>query len=90
MFTWNPQKNDWLKEHRGVCFDDVMIALEKGKDIAIIDHPSEKYVHQKILLIEIDHYIYEVPFVEKDYFLKTLYPSRKFTKKYLENLNISK
>lgn len=35
-------------------------------------------------VIEIDSYIYLVPFVnEKIIFLKTIFPSRKATKKYL-------
>ena len=43
--------------------------------------------HQKAYLVEIEGYIYMVPFVEKDkkeIFLKTIFPSRKLTKKYLK------
>ena len=47
----------------------------------------EKYPHQKILFIEIGHYIYIVPFVENDeeIFLKTIIPSRKYTKIFLQD-----
>jgi len=38
-----------------------------------------------MIIIEIDSYAYIVPFVENDeeIFLKTIYPSRKATKEYL-------
>ena len=46
----------------------------------------EKYPNQKIFVINIDNYIWLVPFVknEKEIFLKTAIPSRKATKKYLK------
>lgn len=38
-----------------------------------------------MFVVEIENYIYLVPFIEKEdeIFLKTIYPSRKATKKYL-------
>jgi hypothetical protein len=43
-------------------------------------HNPEKYPNQKILLVEINGYIYYVPFVEGEdsYFLKSIIPSRKY------------
>ncbi|MHB8280998.1 MAG: toxin, partial [Candidatus Humimicrobiaceae bacterium] len=58
-----------------------------GKLLAIVSNPNqEKYVGQKIYIIEIDNYAYLVPFVEtkNEIFLKTIIPSRKAAKKYLE------
>jgi hypothetical protein len=52
----------------------------------IIQHPNlEKYPSQRIFILEIDHYVYLVPFVEneQEIFLKTIIPSRKMKKKYL-------
>jgi hypothetical protein len=54
-----------------------------------MDHPNKKkYVNQKLYLIEYNDYIYVVPFLinekEKEIFLKTIYPSRDYTKKYLQ------
>jgi predicted DNA binding CopG/RHH family protein len=42
-----------------------------------------KYPNQRIFIIDIEDYIYLVPFVEdeKSMFLKTIIPSRKMTKK---------
>jgi len=54
------------------------------------NHPNKKkYPNQKILIIDVDEYAYLVPCViDKDeYFLKTIIPSRKATKKYLGGKN---
>jgi hypothetical protein len=55
----------------------------------IIEHPNqEKYPGQKVYLIEVDAYVWLVPFVEDDdkVLLKTAIPSRKATKKYLRSI----
>ncbi len=47
---------------------------------------QETYSGQKVYVLEINNYIYLVSFVEteNEIFLKTIIPSRKATKKYLE------
>lgn len=85
-FDWNRAKNALLKLERGVSFDDVVIAIQSGGVVDIIEHPNqEKYPNQKIYLVRLNDYIYLVPFVEDDdkKFLKTIVPSRKMTKIYL-------
>ena len=85
---WNEEKNIWLKEERDISFEVILDAIESGKIVEIIKHPnSDKYPNQNILLIEIENYIYMVPYVynENEVFLKTVIPSRKMTKKYLDN-----
>ena len=49
----------------------------------------KKYPNQKILIIDVDGYAYLVPCVidKNEYFLKTIIPSRKATKKYLGGQN---
>lgn len=44
-----------------------------------------KYKHQMLFVIELNNYVYYVPFIEEgdDIFLKTIIPSRKLTKEYL-------
>jgi hypothetical protein len=77
---WNLIKNDRLKATRGVSFEDL---LNKGKLIAVKKHPIR--VNQSIMLFEYKKYIWIVPFVKDKngiIFLKTLYPSRKYTKIY--------
>lgn len=85
-FDWNKEKSLLLKEKRGISFEELINAAIDGGLLDIIDHPNkEKFSNQKVFVIEFDNYIYLIPFVEDEekYFLKTLYPSRKMTKKYL-------
>lgn len=87
-FDWNVEKNIQLIDERAVGFEYVIIALKEGRLLDILTHPnSEKYLNQKIFIVEINQYAYLVPFVEDDQkiFLKTIIPSRKATKKYLIN-----
>ena len=82
---WNEEKNQLLKLQRGISFDDILEKIEKKEILGRKKHPnSEKYPNQYILLFEIKQYIYYVPYVEDDemIFLKTIIPSRKYTKKY--------
>ena len=78
--SWNELKNKRLKLVRGISFDEII----RQKVVAVEDHP--KIENQKILLYEYKMYIWAVPYVEheKGIFLKTIYPSRKHTKKYLK------
>lgn len=71
-------KSDQLKRTRGTSFEEII----SSKFIAIKDHHNRTY--QKIMLFEYKSHILLVPFVETDgvVFLKTLYPSRKYTKLY--------
>jgi hypothetical protein len=86
-FDWSEDKNIWLKNERGVNFDDFVLSINKGSLITITPHPNKvKYSNQQMFIVKIEDYIYTVPFVEDEekYFLKTIYPSRKLTKKYLK------
>ena len=85
-FDWDEEKNQKLKEERGISFADIQIAFEEDRVLDVIDHPNKKkYANQQMLIVEIEDYVYLVPFVkdEDKYFLKTIFPSRKMTKKYL-------
>jgi hypothetical protein len=85
-FRWNPDKNDALKADRGLSFEGITIAIESGGLLDILDHPNRaKYPKQRVLVVTFDNYVYLVPFVEEQdhYFLKTIIPSRKATREYL-------
>ena len=89
FYEWSQEKNESLKIERGVSFEDVLIIINENKLIDTIDHPNKKkYPSQRMFIVEINHYVYLVPFVEKGekIFLKTIIPSRKATKKYLVKL----
>jgi len=71
---------------RGISFESMVVAVESGGLLDILPHPNPvKYPGQSILVIAHDNYIYLVPFVEEEdsYFLKTVIPSRKATRDYL-------
>lgn len=77
---WDIIKNENLKTTRGMSFEDL---LNKGELIAVKGH--KKRGNQQIMLFDYKNYIWIVPFVRsKDgsLFLKTLYPSRKYTRIY--------
>lgn len=86
-FAWNPDKNEWLKQTRGISFEEVVFHIENGDLLDVLDHPNpEKYHNQQMFVIQVDQYAYLIPFVETDteFFLKTIIPSRKATRHYLK------
>jgi uncharacterized DUF497 family protein len=85
-YDWNIEKNNELKENRNISFEIIVVQIENGSILDILEHPNkEKYGNQQIYIIEFDDYAYLVPFVKdgEKIFLKTIIPSRKATKKYL-------
>lgn len=84
-FFWNPDKNRLLKAERGFGFEDVVEAIDRGALLDDMPHPSARYANQRILVVNLDGYAIAIPYVEEeDYvFLKTAFPSRQATKKYL-------
>jgi len=88
-YEWNPQKNDWLKRERNISFEQIVYHLLQGDVWKTAEHPNQKdYPGQKIYFVIIEDYIYLVPYVSEEsyYFLKTIIPSRKATKIYLEEI----
>lgn len=87
QFEFSAKKNQFLIKERGICFEDVIAAIDDSNLLDIIKHQNEKkYPNQKIYIVRLDGYVYLVPFVRKDeqtVFLKTIFPSRMLTKKYL-------
>lgn len=85
-YRWNHDKNERLKEERGISFEQVILHIERGDVIDVLVHPNQsKYPNQQILVVKIQDYAYLVPFVEDEEgkFLKTIIPSRKATQEYL-------
>jgi uncharacterized DUF497 family protein len=85
-FAWNPEKNERLKQERGVSFEAVVFHIERGDLLDILKHPNQaRYSGQRIFVVNIADYAYLVPFVEGagEVFLKTIIPSRKATNLYL-------
>ena len=86
VFTWRNEKNELLKKTRGISFEKVVIHIEKGNILDVVEHPNDrKYPSQKMYILNIEDYAYIVPFEDKDgrRELKTIFPSRVATKQYL-------
>ncbi|MDA8306115.1 MAG: BrnT family toxin [Deltaproteobacteria bacterium] len=84
-FSWNDEKNEQLKRDRGVSFEEVVLHIERGDILDIVEHPNRvKYRGQRMFILDIENYAWLVPFVEseEEVFLKTAIPSRKATKRY--------
>ena len=85
-FAWSSEKNELLKEERGISFEEIVLNIQLGNEVDIFDHPNqERYSGQKISVVLVETYAYLVPFVEneEEIFLKTIIPSRKATKQYI-------
>jgi len=85
-FDWSMDKNEWLKEHRGITFEEIVFHIFHGALLDVLEHPNkEQYPGQRIFVVNVEGYIFLVPYVEtkESIFLKTIIPSRKMTKKYL-------
>ena len=86
IFDWDERKNEKLKKERGISFEEVILCIQEGKVLAILEHPNpRRYKGQKLVIIEIENYAYVVPYEERGdtIYLKTVFPSRKYTKIYL-------
>jgi hypothetical protein len=77
---WSAEKNQHLVNCRLVSFEEILLALANRKLIKVISSPT--HLDQNCLVVDIRNYAYVVPYVEDEekIFLKTIYPSRKFTK----------
>ena len=86
LYDWNDDINEWLRQERGLLFEDVVFHLSRGGLLDTLEHPNQsRYPGQRIFIVNMEGYAYLVPFVEDNevIFLKTIIPSRKMTKQYL-------
>lgn len=89
ILKWSEEKNNLLKETRGICFEQVEEEIAEGRFIGPEENPSR--AGQLRLVVVLDGYPYCVPFVVEDngdWFLKTVYPSRKMKERVEEKWRI--
>jgi uncharacterized DUF497 family protein len=88
-FRYNDVKNAELIHNRGVGFEEIIYEISNGNLLNIVDHHNvTQYPNQKIMHVRCLGVVYCVPYVtesQNTIFLKTLYPSRKATKRYAKN-----
>ncbi len=86
IFDWSEEKNEWLRRDRGISFEQIIVAIEGEGILDILERPNpSRYEGQRLYVVSIDNYAWVVPFVDRGdiRFLKTAFPSRKLTKRYL-------
>ena len=86
-FRWDPEKNERLKVARGISFEEIVLVVEEGGLRDVLVHPNQRrYPGQVVLVVSYREYVYLVPSAEEDtyYFLKTIIPSRKATRDYMD------
>jgi hypothetical protein len=69
-----------------LSFEAIVVSIDAGGLLDILAHPNQtKYPRQRVLVVACDNYVYLVPLVEEEdyFFLKTVIPSRKATRDYL-------
>ncbi len=91
-FNWDEEKNTELKEKRNISFEEIILCINEDRIVDVIKNPnSEDYPGQRMYLVNYNNYIYVVPFIKneekQEIFLKTVFPSRLYTKKYLSGGN---
>ncbi len=87
---WSQEKNEKLREERGITFEMVLASMQRGDILDDLEHPNQKkYPNQRMMIICINNYAYLVPYVNSpsELFLKTIIPSRKATKQYIGETN---
>ena len=86
---WDSKKNEKLQRERGISFEEVAKLIAANKILADIPNPAKGKEHQRIYVVEIQNYAFQVPYIPglRKVFLKTIYPCRKATKKYLRSNN---
>ncbi len=83
-YAFDPQKNLWLVQERGISFEQIIALIASSKLIQVLEHPNaERYPNQLLYEVDVDGYVHVVPVVRegRSLFLKTIYPSRKATRK---------
>lgn len=85
---FSSEKNELLKSIRNIGFEEVIACIQNGGFLDNKIHHNKLRSNQRVYIVSINNYAYIVPYVidekNKKIFLKTIYPSRKYTKLYLK------
>jgi hypothetical protein len=77
IYGFSAIKNQLLIGERHISFEEIVAALDNGQLLDIVDQPNpNKYPNQKMYVVQLNNYVYLVPFVEKNektVFLKTIF-----------------
>jgi hypothetical protein len=85
---FSEEKDELLKATRGLGFEEIIKHLNSGDLLADQHNPSQNRANQRIYVVKVGEYAYAVPYVineqKREVFLKTLYPSRAYTKRFIQ------
>jgi hypothetical protein len=84
-FAWDESKNNWLKTHRNICFEDIIRAMAEGL-YEVRENLSENHPGQTVYIIRIGGYAWVVPFNHEGdkIILKTAFPCRKINREFTD------
>jgi uncharacterized DUF497 family protein len=80
-FDFDADKNELLFQTRGVTFYQIIETIAESGVLLNVPHPNrDQYPNQWMFVIEHNQYTYCVPYVidGDTYFLKTIFPNRKY------------
>lgn len=83
VIIWDDTKNQKLKTERNISFEQISAIILQKTYLDILENKARP--NQQIFVVELNNYIYAVPFIideNANIILKTAYPSRKLAKKY--------
>ena len=84
MIIWDDQENKKLQAERGISFEQIPEIILRKEYIDILENKSRS--NQQIFVVELNNYLYSVPFIiddQSNIILKTAFPSRKLFKQYM-------
>lgn len=87
MIFRDEKKNNKLISERNISFDEIAEIILHDEYLDILENPNRN--DQMIFIVNLKKYVYAVPFLideDENIILKTAYPSRKFNKKYGDQL----
>jgi len=87
QFDWDDGKNERLMAERAMSFERIVIAIESGAILDVLEHPNQElHAGQYLYVLEIDGQAWAVPWEERGELrhLVTAFPSRKYTAAYPE------
>ena len=85
-YHWDVVKNEWLLRERGISFEEIVWHIAQDHLLDILVSDKERHKGQKQLVVNVNGYAYLVPIIEEGevIILKTIIPSRKLTRRYLQ------
>ena len=88
QFDWDDGKNRRLAAERGMTFERIVIAIESGAILDILEHPNQTdHAGQHLYVLDIEGQAWIVPWEDRGELrhLVTAFPSRRYTARYLED-----